>query len=72
MRLTLDATYALDPQPTGVARYSQRLIAALVAARTSEPELRITLAARPRRFARLLREYGAPFRRVMLQKPLNV
>jgi len=73
--LTLDATYALDPQPTGVARYSQRLIAALAAANESglnQPSLRITLAARPRRFARLLREYHAPFRRVMLQEPLNL
>ena len=49
MRVTLDATYALDPQPTGVARYSSRLIEAL--ARLGSADLEIVLAARPRRFA---------------------
>jgi len=46
LRLTLDATYALDPQPTGVARYSTRLIEAL----GERDDLAITLASRPKRY----------------------
>ncbi len=69
MRLALDATYALDPQPTGVARYSQRLIAALAV----REDLAITLAARPRRYAALRREFPASrFTRTILQEPLNL
>ena len=70
MRVALDATYALDPEPTGVARYSRRLIAALAAA---DPDLEMTLAARARRFAALRREFPPPrFRHCLLQEPLNL
>jgi glycosyltransferase involved in cell wall biosynthesis len=73
MRLTLDATYALDPHPTGVARYSARLIDSLATLPLAALDLEITLAARPRRFAALRRTYPTPrFRRVLLQEPLNV
>ncbi len=71
MRVALDATYALDPQPTGVARYSQRLIESLAV--VGAPELRITLAARPRRFLALCQRYdGARFDRRILQEPFNL
>jgi glycosyltransferase involved in cell wall biosynthesis len=73
MRIALDATYALDPQPTGVARYSRRLIeslAELAAASGSAGDLPVTVAARPRRFAALCRRYhGARFERRILQEP---
>src|SRR5438876_10326649 len=69
MRVTLDATYALDPQPTGVARYSKRLIQAL--AKLHDPGLDLTLVARPRRFRQFRREYSQ-FRCSLLQEPLNL
>ncbi len=70
MRVALDATYALDPEPTGVARYSRRLITALAAA---DPKMEILLAARARRFAALRREFAPPrFRHCLLQEPLNL
>jgi glycosyltransferase involved in cell wall biosynthesis len=74
MRVALDATYALDPQPTGVARYSQRLIESLaeVGSKMGAGDLRITLAARPRRFLALCRRYdGVAYQRCLLQEPLN-
>jgi hypothetical protein len=71
MRVAVDATYALDPQPTGVARYSQRLIESL--AKVGAGDLRITLAARPRRFLALCQHYdSAQYRRTILQEPLNL
>jgi alpha-1,3-rhamnosyl/mannosyltransferase len=67
MRIALDATYALDPQPTGVARYSQRLIAAL-----SRRGLEIALAARPHRYLALRRAYaGHRYARWLLQAPFD-
>ncbi len=69
MRIALDATYALDPEPTGVARYSQRLIAALEKAGSFD----ITLTARSHRFPALRRAYPASrFRRRLIQEPLNL
>lgn len=68
MRLALDATYALDPHPSGVARYSDRLIREL----SRVPELRLTLCARWPRVLRLGRYFdGLPFRSCWLQEPLN-
>lgn len=67
MRVALDATYAVDPQPTGVARYSHRLITALAALR--EPDLHLLLAARPKRFAALRRAFPG-LRHALLQEPL--
>ncbi len=67
MRVALDATYAVDPQPTGVARYSHRLITALAALR--EPDLHLLLAARPKRFPALRRAFPG-FRHALLQEPL--
>lgn len=67
MRVALDATYAVDPQPTGVARYSQRLITALAALR--EPDLHLLLAARPKRFPALRRAFPS-LRHAVLQEPL--
>ena len=67
MRVALDATYAVDPQPTGVARYSHRLIAALAALR--EPDLHLLLAARPKRFPALRRAFPG-LRHALLQEPL--
>jgi len=67
MRVALDATYAVDPQPTGVARYSQRLITALAGLR--ESDLHLTLAARPKRFPALRRAFPG-FRHALLQEPL--
>lgn len=68
MRLALDATYALDPEPSGVARYSDRLIRELARV----PDLKLTLCARWPRVLRLRRHFGAlPFRSCWLQEPLN-
>ncbi len=70
MRVALDATYTVDPEPSGVARYSRRLIQALAAA---DAEMEITLAARPRRFLAVRREFPGPrFRHCLLQEPLNL
>ena len=64
----MDATYALDPYPSGVARYSDRLIREL----SRLPELRLTLCARWPRVLRLARHFdGLPFRSCWLQEPLN-
>jgi glycosyltransferase involved in cell wall biosynthesis len=70
MRVALDATYALDPQPTGVARYSQRLIESFIGiAPLGEP---ITLTARPRRFRALRQGYGRGlFHRRLLLEPFT-
>lgn len=70
MRVVLDATYAVDRQPSGVARYSRRMIGALAAA---DAAMEITLAARPRRFLAVRREFPGPrFRHCLLQEPWNV
>jgi glycosyltransferase involved in cell wall biosynthesis len=66
MRVALDATYAVDPQPTGVARYSTRLISALAA--LGEPDLGLLLAARPKRYLALGRAFPA-FSRSLLLEP---
>ena len=64
----MDATYALDPYPSGVARYSDRLIREL----SRVPELRLTLCARWPRVLRLGGHFdGLPFRSCWLQEPLN-
>ena len=65
----MDATYALEAHPTGVGRYSERLIREL--ART--PEMELTLCARWPRWLRLGRRFGAlGCRRCLLQEPLNL
>lgn len=51
--LGLDATYAFDPQPTGVAVYSRALIAGL--GRLLYPELSARLYCRPHRYLRAFR-----------------
>lgn len=56
MRVAIDATYALDPQPSGVARYSDRLIRELARL----PELELTLCARWPRVLRLRRYFSLP------------
>ena len=64
----MDATYALDSYPSGVARSSDRLIREL----SQVPELRLTLCARWPRVLRLGRHFnGLPFRSCWLQEPLN-
>jgi alpha-1,3-rhamnosyl/mannosyltransferase len=69
MRVALDATYALDPQPTGVARYSRRLIESLAAVAVDAGP-RLILTARPGRFAALCRSYDRThFQRRILQEP---
>lgn len=69
MRVALDATYALDPEPSGVARYSRGILRALAEA---EPGLEMVLCARARRFAALRRDFPPPrFRHCLLQEPLN-
>jgi glycosyltransferase involved in cell wall biosynthesis len=73
MRVALDATYALDPQPTGVAHYSQRLIESLAVLNERDGEPPLTLLARPRRFFALCRRYDSGhYRRRVLQEPLNL
>jgi len=68
VRLALDATYALDAEPSGVARYCDRLVREL--ARLAEVEL--TLCARWPRFAGLRRHFaGLRFRSCWLQEPFN-
>src|SRR2546421_12777561 len=67
LHVTLDATYALDSQPTGVARYSARMIEWLGARR----DLDLTLAARPRNY-RQLRAHYPHFKRVVMQEPFNL
>ncbi len=68
MRLALDATYALDPEPSGVARYSDRLIRELA----HSSDLELTLCARWPRCFRLRRHFdGLRFRSCWLQEPLN-
>ena len=65
----MDATYALEAQPAGVGRYSERLICEL--ART--PEMELTLCARWPLWLRLGRHLGAlGCRRCLLQEPLNI
>lgn len=69
MKLGLDVTYALDPHPSGVARYSECLTRALAA----RPEVELTLCARWPRVLRLRKDFaGLKFRACWLQEPLNV
>lgn len=68
MRLGLDVTYALDPQPSGVAKYSAQLTRALAA----HPDIELTLCARWPRRLRLGQAFaGLRFRSCWLQEPLN-
>ena len=68
MRLALDATYALDRLPSGVARYSERLVRELV----QWPELELTLCARWPRCWRLRRHFaGLRFRACWLHEPFS-
>ncbi len=65
MRVALDATYSVAPQPTGVARYSRRLVESLAAT-----DLVLTLAARPRSISALKRTFPN-FQRRILQEPFR-
>ncbi len=68
MRLALDATYALDRFPSGVARYSDGLIRELA----GRPEIAVTLCARWPRFLKLRRHFASlRFRTCWLQEPFN-
>ncbi len=73
MHLALDATYALDPYPSGVARYSDRLIRELAGlAAAAAPQMELTLCARWPRFLRLRRHFASLlFRSCWLQEPFN-
>lgn len=47
MRIALDATYSIDPNPSGIAVYSRELLAALA---TAHPEDRFLHCYRPKQF----------------------
>jgi len=69
VRLALDVTYALDPLPSGVARYSDRLVRELA----TLAGVSLTLCARWPRCLRLARHFEKlSFDRSCLQEPFNV
>ncbi len=69
MRLALDVTYALDPFPSGVARYSDRLVREFA----GQPAMDLTLCARWPRCLRLARHFEKlSFTRSCLQEPFNL
>lgn len=61
LSIALDATYAADPQPTGIGIYSQRLIAALADLPLPSPA-RLVLAFRPGPYFRQARRQSWPER----------
>jgi glycosyltransferase involved in cell wall biosynthesis len=67
VRIALDATYSVDPQPSGIAIYSREILCGLAAA---HPEIAFLHCYRPKQFRRAPR---SPFRNVhrrLLQPPL--
>lgn len=66
MLLGLDATYSLDPEPTGVAVYSREILKGLALAQTTD---RIYAYYRPHRIVRALRSpsFSGVHRRVLLE-----
>ncbi len=68
IRVALDATYALDNHPSGVARYSEELIRELAGL----PGIEMTLCARWPRFLKLGRRFaGSGARTCWLPGPFN-
>lgn len=57
LRLTIDATYTLDPSPSGVAIYSREMVSGLTKA---HPESLFTLYFRPHRY---FKSFGSPMPR---------
>jgi len=64
MLIAADATYTLDPQPTGIAVYSNRLLDGMMLA---HPDSRFLFCYRPHRFWEALRQ---PFRANVWRWPL--
>ena len=70
MRIALDATYSVDPNPSGIAVYSQELLAGLT---RSYPEDEFLFCYRWKQWRRSLGESHAPnVRRRLLQPPLPI
>ena len=62
--IALDASYSLDPQPTGVGIYSQRLLQGLAA---SHPEAKFAWCYRPHRYLRAAALPSNCYRRLLLE-----
>jgi len=70
VRIALDATYSVDPNPSGIAVYSQELLAGLT---RSYPEDEFLFCYRWKQWRRSLGESHAPnVRRRLLQPPLPI
>ncbi|HZU25053.1 MAG TPA: glycosyltransferase family 1 protein [Bryobacteraceae bacterium] len=63
MIVALDATYSLDPQPSGIAVYSRELLSGLA---TAHPDQRFRFLYRPHRLVRGMRNRHPPNARVGL------
>ena len=67
MRIALDATYSIDPQPSGIAIYSREVLCGLAAA---HPEIPFLHCYRPKQFRRAPQSPFPNVRRRLLQPPL--
>lgn len=67
MRIALDATYSVDPQPSGIAIYSREILCGLAA---KHPEVTFVHCYRPKQFRRVPRSPFRNVRRRLLQRPL--
>lgn len=67
MRIALDATYSVDPQPTGIGIYSQALLIGLA---DTYPQDVFLHCYRPKQFLRAVRNQRHNVRRRLLQPPL--
>ncbi len=67
MRVALDATYSVDPQPSGIAVYSSELLDGLA---TKYPEHRFLRCYRPKQLLRATRAQSSNVRRALLLPPL--
>ncbi len=68
MRIALDATYSVDPQPTGIAIYSREILDGLAGA---HPDDEFLHCYRPKQWMRAPRIATANVRRRILQPPLR-
>jgi len=69
VRVALDATYSVDPQPSGITVYSSELLKGLAAI---YPEHRFVHCYRPKQLLRTARPYAANVRRALLLPPLSL
>jgi len=67
VRIALDATYSVDPQPSGIAIYSREILCGLAAA---HPEVPFVHCYRPKQFRRVRSSPFPNVRRRLLQPPL--